>query len=67
MENNDCLNLVENIIQFNEIFHLFNNNVASTMESKTNNNFDAIENVKLLINCQKYIDNMINIMKSNQC
>ncbi len=64
MENIDYKNLVKNIIQFNEHFNHFEDNVASIMESKVEDNFDAFENVKLLLTCQKYINNMIDNLKS---
>jgi len=64
MENIDYKNLVKNIIQFNENFHHFEDNVASIMESKVEDNFNAFENVKLLLICQKYINNMIDNLKS---
>jgi hypothetical protein len=64
MENIDYKNLVKNIIQFNENFNHFEDNVASIMESKVEDNFDAFENVKLLLICQKYINNMIDNLKS---
>jgi hypothetical protein len=64
MENIDYKNLVKNIIQFNENFNHFEDNVASIMESKADDNFDAFENVKLLLICQKYINNMIDNLKS---
>lgn len=63
MENIDYHNLVKNVIQFNENFHQFEDNVASIMESKIDDNFDAFENVKLLLICQKYINNMIHNLK----
>ena len=63
MENIDYKPLVKNIIQFNENFHQFEDNVASIMESKIDDNFDAFENVKLLLICQKYINNMIHNLK----
>ena len=63
MENIDYKNLVKNIIQFNEHFHQFEDNVASIMESKVDDNFDTFENVKLLLICQKYINNMIDNLK----
>lgn len=63
MENIDYHNLVKNIIQFNENFHQFEDNVASIMESKIDDNFDAFENIKLLLICQKYINNMIHNLK----
>jgi len=59
MKNIDYQTLVKNIIQFNEKFHQFEDNVASIMETKIDDNFDALENVKLLLICQKYINNMI--------
>jgi hypothetical protein len=64
MENIDYKPLVKNIIQFNENFHHFEDNVASIMESKVDDNFNAFENVKLLLTCQKYINNMIDNLKS---
>lgn len=64
MENIDYQNLVKNIIQFNENFHQFEDNVASIMDSEVVDNFDAFENVKLLLICQKYINNMIDNLKS---
>jgi hypothetical protein len=64
MENIDYKNLVKNIIQFNENFHQFEDKVVSIMESKADDNFDAFENVKLLLICQKYINNMIDNLKS---
>lgn len=64
MENIDYKNLVKNIIQFNENFNQFEDNVASIMESKGDDNFNAFENVKLLLICQKYINNMIDNLKS---
>ena len=64
MENIDYKNLVKNIIQFNEHFNHFEDNVVSIMESKSDDNFDAFENVKLLLTCQKYINNMIDNLKS---
>jgi hypothetical protein len=64
MENIDYKNLVKNIIQFNEHFNHFEDNVASIMESKVEDNFEAFENVKLLLTCQKYINNMIDNLKS---
>ena len=64
MENIDYKPLVKNIIQFNENFNQFEDNVASIMESKGDDNFDAFENVKLLLICQKYINNMIDNLKS---
>lgn len=64
MENIDYKNLVKNIIQFNEHFNQFEDNVASIMESKSDDNFNAFENVKLLLTCQKYINNMIDNLKS---
>ena len=64
MENIDYKNLVKNIIQFNEHFNHFEDNVVSIMESKVEDNFDAFENVKLLLTCQKYINNMIDNLKS---
>ena len=63
MENIDYKPLVKNIIQFNENFHQFEDNVASIMESKIDDNFDAFENVKLLLICQKYINDMIHNLK----
>ena len=63
MENIDYKPLVKNIIQFNENFHQFEDNVASIMESKGDDNFDAFENVKLLLICQKYINNMISNLR----
>lgn len=63
MENIDYHNLVKNIIQFNENFNHFEDNVASIMESKGDDNFDAFENVKLLLICQKYINNMISNLR----
>jgi hypothetical protein len=63
MENIDYHNLVKNVIQFNENFHQFEDNVASIMESKIDDNFDAFENVKLFFICQKYINNMIHNLK----
>ena len=64
MEKIDYKPLVKNIIQFNENFNHFEDNVASIMESKVDDNFDAFENVKLLLICQKYINNMIDNLKS---
>lgn len=64
MENIDYKNLVKNIIQFNENFNQFEDNVASIMESKIDDNFNAFENVKLLLICQKYINNMIDNLNS---
>lgn len=64
MENIDYKNLVKNIIQFNEHFNHFEDNVVSIMESKVEDNFDAFENVKLLLTCQKYLNNMIDNLKS---
>lgn len=64
MENIDYQNLVKNIIQFNENFHQFEDKVASIMDFEVVDNFDAFENVKLLIICQKYINNMIDNLKS---
>ena len=63
MENIDYKPLVKNIIQFNENFHQFEDNVASIMESKIDDNFNAFENIKLLLICQKYINNMIHNLK----
>ena len=63
MENIDYQNLVKNIIQFNENFHQFEDNVASIMESKIDDNFNAFENIKLLLICQKYINDMIHNLK----
>ena len=63
MENIDYQNLVKNIIQFNENFHQFEDNVASIMDSEVVDNFDAFENVKLLLICQKYINNMISNLR----
>ena len=60
MENIDYKSLVKNIIQFNEHFHQFEDNVTSIMETKGD---DAFENVKLLLICQKYINNMIDNLK----
>lgn len=59
MENIDYKFLVKNIVQCNENFHQFEDNIASIMKSKIDDNFDAFENVKLLLICQKYINNMI--------
>lgn len=64
MENIDYQNLVKNIIQFNENFHQFEDKVASIMDFEVVDNFDAFENVKLLLICQKYINNMIDNLKS---
>lgn len=64
MENIDYQNLVKNIIQFNENFHQFEDKVASIMESKGDDNFDVNENIHLLLICQKYINNMIDNLKS---
>lgn len=64
MENIDYKNLVKNIIKFNEKFNQFEDKVTSIMESKIDNNFDAYENIKLLLICQKYINNMIDNLKS---
>ena len=63
MENIDYKPLVKNIIQFNENFHQFEDNVASIMESKIDDNFNAFENIKLLLICQKYINDMIHNLK----
>jgi hypothetical protein len=64
MENIDYKNLVKNIIKFNENFNQFEDNVASIMESKIENNFNAFENVKLLLKCQQNISHMIDNLKS---
>jgi|UniRef100_A0A6C0IM81 hypothetical protein len=64
MENFDYKNLVNNIIKFNEKFNEFEDKVASIMESKVDDKFDTLENVKLLLVCQKYINNMIDNLKS---
>ena len=63
MENIDYKNLVKNIIQFKEHFHQFEDNVTTIVESKDDGNFDAFENVKLLLICQKFINNMIDNLK----
>lgn len=64
MENINYKPLVKDIIQFNEKFNHFEDNVVSIMESKVDDNFNAFENVKLLLICQKYINNMIDNLKS---
>ena len=63
MENIDYHNLVKNIIQFNENFHQFEDKVAAIMESKDDDNFDVNENIRLLLICQKYINNMISNLR----
>jgi len=58
-------NLVKNIIQFNEFFHQFEENVASTMKSENKDNFEAFANINLLYFCQEKINNMILNLKTN--
>jgi len=65
MENIDYKNLIKNIIQFNETFHRFEDNVGFIMESRSDNNtFSPEENIKLLFKCQKQIHNIIENLKS---
>jgi hypothetical protein len=59
MEDLDYQNLVRNIIKFNENFNNFEDNVASILESKQNDNFNIDENKKMLTKAKTIIDLMI--------